>query len=208
MQMDIEWPGIFLRQCKNRITVPFRVAVYGAGIDATNHIGTCLHRLVHQVQRAGATQKARLGKSHNVDIHKIGIGVARCHNPFDAPQTMIGIDIHMTADMRRAMAGRKHNLPCRLTGWINIDGPLQVALIIDLVNQARPGTVRVPAHTPERLIEMRMRLDQTGQNQCTCHILDSSGGCGEIGTDGHNLTAFDQHISHCATHGSSVTDKE
>ena len=71
----------------------------------------------------------------------------------------------MTADMSRAHLDHLGDQPAGLPVGVDAELAAVATLGLDLVDQGRPGRVALPAHAPEALVEMGVRLDQAGDHQ-------------------------------------------
>jgi hypothetical protein len=165
VQVDIDRLAELLGQAEHHVQMAFRVAVDGAGIEAADQVRAHAHRLFQQGGDARADQQAGLREGDDLDVHDIGIGVAGGEHALHPAEADGVVDIDMAADMRGAHAQRLHHLTGGLPGRVDIPGDLQPPLGLDLVDQARPGLVRPPAHAPERLVQVRVRFHQPGDQQ-------------------------------------------
>ena len=120
--------------------------------------GAHRQRAVEQRDSAGTRQHAGLRERHDLEVDQIAIRSRVAH--------------HLRCRRGRPRCRRRTWLriwvvPCRATA--RSDAPMTAApdrcrasssraLVIDLVDQPRAGLVLVPAHPPQRLVEMRVRL--------------------------------------------------
>src|ERR1700757_3341157 len=100
----------------------------------------------------------------------------------------------MAADMGCAHLQSLSNLSPGLPVGINSNFAPNATLIFDPVGQARSGRVSVPAHAPERLVEMGMRVNQTRIQQCAFAIDLLRFVVGSRPADRDDITIADQHI--------------
>ena len=163
VQMDIHPHPMLLRQREHRIQMPLRIAVDRARVQPPYRFAPHGKRLVHQLHRPRPHQHSALRKRNQVDPHHIQKLRPRLHDPLDARQPAIRVDIDMRPDMGRPKPHRLQRLPPRLPRRRDRQGPPGHPLVVDLVDQPWSPLVAVPRHPQHRLVEMRMRLDQTRQ---------------------------------------------
>ena len=112
---------------------------------------------------AGPHQQAALRKRHQVDVDDVRQRRAGRQHALDPGHAAIGVDVDMAADEGAAVRHREHRLPRRLNTRIDRQRLADQALVVDAVDQARPDLVAIPGQAEQRLVEMRVRLDQAGQ---------------------------------------------
>jgi hypothetical protein len=71
------------------------------------------------------------------------------------------------------MSGAQRHLPGGLAGRIDVPFVPQPSLGRYKLLERRAGLMRAPTHAPQCLVEMRMRLDEAGNEERTAAILDN-----------------------------------
>src|SRR6478609_7382998 len=85
----------------------------------------------------------------------------------DAGYAALGVHVHVAADVGAAMRHRKARLELGLAPRIDWQRLADLALVLDLVGQARSHLVAVPRMAEQRLVEMGVGLHQTRQGNAS-----------------------------------------
>ena len=152
MQVDVDRFAVFLCQPKDGVELSLWVAVDATGVQPADNIGPIAQRLIHQLDRTGADHYARLRKGYDFDLHHVGKAGAGFGHALEHLQPVVGVDVHVAADGGRPLGQRQRDLPRGLAGGVHVQLVAQAAFGVDHLLQAFALGVRMPGHTPQRLV--------------------------------------------------------
>ena len=118
----------------------------------------------------GTGDDPALGKGDDLDRHDVFQPASRRHDPFEVPQADLGVDVHVAADVQRPAAHRLAGQAFGLISGARPSSRRRRRSLLDAVEHRGPRLVRAPRQTPERLVEMHVRVDEAGQQDAVLPV--------------------------------------
>ena len=114
----------------------------------------------------------------------------------------------MALGMGRAMGGKSdrvaNGLPVRIDAYLDA----VLALEIDALAQDGAAVVLMPGHAPGGLVEMGMRIDETGNGDGAMAVLDRHAGICLEAADAGDPPVADQDIGIFTAMGANVAEQQ
>ena len=195
MQVDVDLAAAPLRDREDRVELPFDIAVDADRVEPADHLGTVEHRLVEQVQRVRLDHHAGLRKGDDLHIDPVAVRLAHSLHAVQMVEPDVRADVDMRAHVRRAA---RHHVPHQARALLfrrKREVAQHAALVVDAIAQRRPGLVRMPRRAPQRLVEVRMAVDEAGQGQATARVDALGVRCdGQSGADGGDAAVANRQV--------------
>ena len=208
MQVDVDRLSVAGRQSEQRVEAPHRIAVDSARIDAADDVGTIPQSGIHQRLGPWAVCQAGLRERDNLHVDRIGHCGACPYRRMHMREADVGVDIGMRANAcgpvgEESACQRKR--PCSgIVARSGAPGPF----ILDPVKTCGSNLVAVPGCAPNRLVQVGMAIDQTGQEKCATSFLHlSARRHDESRTDRSNPAITHEHIRGCGAKWADMTDQ-
>ena len=195
VQVDVHAHAALLRDGEDAVQLPLGVAVHLTGVDAAHHLGAGADGGVQQIEHllAARAHHPRLGKGHHLNAGRMGMGLRGLQRAFQRAQPEGRRDVGMGADMGGAV---RHALPQQrpcAARRIQRQAGQHALVILDAAHPVGLRPVRNPGQAEQRFVEMRVPLDQAGQQQLAAQIHGGAGRVGRIGgQDGRDASLTDQ----------------
>ena len=142
-------------------------------IKPTDALSAHPHRLFQQVNRAWADQHAALGKGDQLHGDGISIGITRRQHALEVGQSGFGVDVDMAADVGGPDSDGGLHLPSRLHLCRQVQFTPHSPFVVNEVTDTRARClVGMPGQPEEILVQMRVRIDQAGQQELVVAVDD------------------------------------
>ena len=192
VQMHIHAHAMLVRDGKDAVELPRRIAIDLARVHAADQIGTERNRGVQQIERAGAAHHAHLRKRDDLHVHPVAMILPRLQHAFHRGEAVLRLHIHMRAQRARAVRCAGADQMPRALRRGQRERWHQLQLGLDAARARGACGMRHPRQAVQRLVEMHMPVEQRGQHQQARQI-ERVIGSGRIA---HRHDAGDQALMH------------
>ena len=165
VEMDVDTDAAPFGDPEDGIELAGGIAVDAGRIDTADKIGALADRGIEQLDGPRRRQDAALGERDDLDGDGVAETLARRQDALEVVEARLGIDIDMGAKVGRALAQHPSYEVGRPLLNRQREVPADPLLGLDAIAQGRTGGMGHPGQSEERLVEMKMTVDQTGKDQ-------------------------------------------
>ena len=226
VQVDVDAAAVARRDREDAVELRLRVAVDADRVEPADRFGAFAHGELEQLERAGADRHAALREGDQLDRDRVAVALAHRLQAVQVGEAQLGADVDVAAHVRGAAGEQAAHQPRALQLGREGEPAQHAALVLDAIEQRRPRAVRLPRRAPQRLVEVRVRVDEAGQDQAAARIdrvgaaearigdaragagvVDAGAGCAPfrrrgvdgVGVDeGGDAAVADQHVGNAA----------
>ena len=165
VQVDVDAGAVLRGEGEDRVELADRVAVDARRVDAAEVLDAAARGLAHHVEHAGPAQHAVLRERDDLDGECAVVGCRGLAHRVDRAESDVGVDVHVGADRRGAVADELvEDAPGDVGARVaELAAPL--ALVADAALGAALAAVRLPREPDPRHVDVGVRVHETGEGE-------------------------------------------